>query len=881
MARVLACSFASLLTAATTSAGVDAAPAVPEGLVPPTRKNEVALRYPEVLAELEDPPAGEVLVRVRIGEDGVPGELEIVRGVHPDVDAAVLEAVAGLRYEPATLHGQPIAIVTTLPIAVAPPERASTDAAPDVPTTSSASTDAAPQPVATLEGVVLKAGERTPIAAATVIVAPPGEPPAWTRETETDEGGRFVLEDLPAGTVRVVVIAVGHERRELEETLEAGQALAVRYFTAPEAVPTFRTVVESEGNRREEIGRRTLTAADVRSLPGNQGDPLRAVQILPGVARPPFGMGLLIVRGSAPTDTAILVGDHVITFLFHFGALSTALPPELIDTIEFIPGNFDARYGNHLGGVVRVVPRKGRRDGFHGHADVDLLDAGLHLEGPIGKGSFIVAVRRSIVDVVVPRVVPSDANLQFARAPRYYDYQALLDYPIGDGELTVRIFGADDRVIFVQPNANEDEVDVRDRTSATGYFHRTDLEYRVTRERFRFQLTPSYRYERADVTSSDDFGFDIERHNLSARAELGHRLAKRVDMALGVEGIVSWHGMRAEAPANFDFGSGEGGPSGASADVRTDDHGVKAYAAFYATTTLGYGTRVRVVPGVRATWYDRPMDRWVVDPRLRAAFDLTSHTTLRAGLGLYSQEPAITQQSRVFGNPDLRAERALHSTVELAETLPHGMSLTLAVFEKELWDRVAMSREQIVQDGRVVPLRDANTQRGRVYGAELVFEKKPSTVPVVGWLSYTLLWSRLRDAPGQPEYDADFVQRHVLNAVLGTQLPKRWRVGGRFQLTSGAPYTPVVGAVFDAATGEYVAIDGARNSRRLPVFHQLSIRVEKAWLWNWGSATAYLDVQNIYNRASVEGQAYGFDYRNYVGIGGLPIVPWLGVRMDF
>src|SRR5947209_7152220 len=47
----------------------------------------------------------------------------------------------------------------------------------------------------------------------------------------------------------------------------------------------------------------TLSAEEVKHIPGTQGDTIKAVQNLPGVARPPFGGGLIVVWGSAPQDT--------------------------------------------------------------------------------------------------------------------------------------------------------------------------------------------------------------------------------------------------------------------------------------------------------------------------------------------------------------------------------------------------------------------------------------------------------------------------------------------------------------------------------------------------------------------------------------------------
>ena len=52
---------------------------------------------------------------------------------------------------------------------------------------------------------------------------------------------------------------------------------------------------------------RTLQADEIRYLPGSNGDVVKAIQNLPGIARPPLGIGQLIVRGTNPEDTAYYV----------------------------------------------------------------------------------------------------------------------------------------------------------------------------------------------------------------------------------------------------------------------------------------------------------------------------------------------------------------------------------------------------------------------------------------------------------------------------------------------------------------------------------------------------------------------------------------------
>jgi TonB family protein len=88
------------------------------------------------------------------------------------------------------------------------------------------------------------------------------------------------------------------------------------------------------------VTRYELAQPELRVVPGTFGDPLRVVQNLPGVARTPFGLGALVIRGASPNDSGIYVEGHKIPLLYHFLVGPGVLAPELIDRIDFFPGNF-------------------------------------------------------------------------------------------------------------------------------------------------------------------------------------------------------------------------------------------------------------------------------------------------------------------------------------------------------------------------------------------------------------------------------------------------------------------------------------------------------------------------------------------------------------
>ena len=86
--------------------------------------------------------------------------------------------------------------------------------------------------------------------------------------------------------------------------------------------------------------KRALDRAEITKIPGTNGDALRAITNLPGVARPPGLAGLIIVRGSAPQDTTVYVDGTEIPIAYHFGGISSVIPSEMLERIDFYPGNF-------------------------------------------------------------------------------------------------------------------------------------------------------------------------------------------------------------------------------------------------------------------------------------------------------------------------------------------------------------------------------------------------------------------------------------------------------------------------------------------------------------------------------------------------------------
>jgi hypothetical protein len=71
------------------------------------------------------------------------------------------------------------------------------------------------------------------------------------------------------------------------------------------------------------------------------------------------------------------------------------------------------------------------------------------------------------------------------------------------------------------------------------------------------------------------------------------------------------------------------------------------------------------------------------------------------------------------------------------------------------------------------------------------------------------------------------------------------------------------------------------NTARNGTFHQLDLRVDKRWVYKRWMFNAYLDIQNVYNRANPEGIQYNYNFRQSKPQQGLPLLTILGMRAEF
>ncbi|HVT07879.1 MAG TPA: energy transducer TonB [Polyangia bacterium] len=613
--------------------------------------------------------------------------------------------------------------------------------------------------------------------------------------------------------------------------------------------------------KRREIGQTTLTAADVREMPGAFGDPFRAIEALPSVAPIISGLPYFYIRGAPPNDNAYYVDGVRVPFLFHVGIGAAVIHPALVDRIDFFPSAAPAAYGNAAGGIIAGQTRA-PASAPHGEANLRLFDAGALVETPFhdGRGTVLLGGRYGYPGPIAG-LLSSSIKLG------YWDYQARATWRLtGRDTVGVFAFGSHDYLGTASTNNGQTGPIVEQLSSD---FHRVDLRYDHALTAGNLRLAATLGHDTQGGAGGEDHATPVRITDPSAalRLELDKRLTPALRFRAGATDQVDAYSFHQPAA------TGDQVPVPASVDPPPTNLTTEAHA----DVVWRLGPRVELVPGLRAEVFEswRSSDTAgihthtrvpVLDPRLSIRVVLTPSVAWLAAAGIAHQFPALRVGLipglllTVPGFPlgDSQLQRALQAAQGFELSLPAEITATATGF-LSYWSGLTDLTANCLQimppttggpppDGRGPPPEPPYTcpseqpLHGYAYGLELLVRRSLAR-RLTGWLSYTLSRSRrqenfitLSGADALTTVPSDYDRTHLFNAVLAADLGRHWRAGARAIFYSGSPYSELAGNVPAAPY----------NDHRAPSFFRLDVRLEKRWELGHDRAVAFvLEGQNV------------------------------------
>ena len=843
---------------------------------PPRLLKFVEAPYPD--SEKSAARQASVVVQIAISSAGTVDQAVVLQSAGEAFDRAALEAVKQFEFDPAEIDGKPSPIKIQYRYDFVLEEAA--------PTTG------------ILQGVVTVRGGKEPLVGVRVELDD-------GLSTETDAQGHFHFDELAPGPRRVTLSRADLKPLQTQEVIEAGQKLDATYevdFAPAEAPPRddaddLEIVIVAPTLTKQVVSTK-VEADHARRVAGTQGDVLKIVENMPGVARASAGSGQIVVWGASPEDTRVYVDDVHIPLLYHFGGLRSVVHSDLVQAVELVPGGYGASYGRGLGGLIAVSTRDSDLKRRHLSAQVDVLDASVSGSGPIARDwTFAVAGRRSHLDSTLSAVTDKDVAEYFP-IPQYYDGQARTRRQLGPKRY-IELGGliSSDRVERTVGSRDPAE---RKKETRDLYFDRVYARYVSTDDDgSELHVTPWFGRDRSKLMAR--FGgtpteLSLRSRQYGLRIDYVARLSPSITGNVGVDlegasttahraGSISTPPREGDArvfgqpPSDQINGSTWKAINGSAAPFAQLD-----FAALHDS--------LHVVPGVRIDPFFIAIDRRApeegrlpaagayssdvaVQPRLSLRYAPSPRASFKLAWGRYYQAPQVDDQSPVFGNP---LSTVAHGSHYLASTrvtvIPKVSAETTAFYSR--------SAGLAVRNSALSPLIGQallGEGEGRAYGAQFLIRRDLSD-KLFGWVAYTLMRSERRDHATAAWRIFDFDQTHVFTALASYEVGWGIDVGVRFRYATGYPRTPIVSSYYDARRNLYEPVLGSENSIRVPDFAQLDVRIAKTVELGPSKLELYADVQNVTDRENAEELVYNQNYSERRNIRGLPILPVLGARWE-
>lgn len=852
--------------------------------------------YPEE-AKAQGLEAG-VPLRITLSATAEIENVEVLAAQGHGFDEAAVDAVLAMTWAPARTAEGPVAVVIDFTYHFV--------LRPETPEPGPA---AAPELPVNLEGQILEMATRAPLPDVQVAVV------GTDLATATDAEGRFALRGVPAGEATLHLVRVGHVADDRAVEIVEGEVTSLKLWMRAEAYRE-NEVVGLYDRVKDEVTRRTISIEEVKRVPGTFGDPVRIVQTLPGAARTPFGTGLLVIRGADPEDSGVYIDGIRIPIIYHLTGTTSVIQPDLIESVDYLPGGYGVQYGRTMGGTVDVKTRTDFDDDGVLLWGTDILDSQVLYQGKLGRQKnqgLAVGVRRSYIDVFIPFLVPKESG--FVIQPRYWDYQ-LKWAPALDArtEVSAFFYGFDDVLRAGTPPdvAQGPDADTQGDLAIRYNSHRLVLRVvHPVSDTLALELLPSIGIDAADTSLGTEFGLANTNYISELRAQLQWKPHPVVEVVPGIDflgGYWTFDFVSAVSIATFDDPLAEREPVG-----------FDGYGTFWSPDPflkanlrpLGGSDRWLVTPGVRFLLFtldanggiagdeDLPTSvSTAIDPRVLTRYEVVpERSAVKASTGLYHQPPQPFEAIGVGTEATVGFERSWSTSVGWEQRFGEAIEVDVDLFYRRM-DRLVVYDEAWTGYGSNPFFNGGD---GRAYGLEVIARHEP-VGRLFGWISYTLSRATRRDpfacdpeeggvdrgpenlllGTGGCWYPFDFDQTHIFSAQAGYDLPRDFGVSVQVQHVTGNPSDAFDAGVYDADADFYNGFQvGGWNGERLPPYFQTSVRFDKLWTFRRWQLETYVDLLNAVRGVNPEFTIYNYDYTEYAYVRGLPFIPNVGLEAKF
>jgi CarboxypepD_reg-like domain/TonB-dependent Receptor Plug Domain len=705
----------------------------------------------------------------------------------------------------------------------------------------------------------------------------------------TNTKGEFRIIGLNPGVYQLKASFIGYNPSSKSDVIVNTAKPNFVEFKLSEAVIELEGVTVSSDvfeNLPTEVNSvKKFSYEEIRRAPGGFEDVVRALSVLPGVARQSAGRNDLVVRGGAPSENLYLVDGFVVPNINHFGTQGSTGGPlsfinlDYVNETTFSTGGFQANYGDKLSSVLKIDLREGRKDRLGGKALISASQFGINLEGPINeKSNFIFSLRRSYLDFIF-----NAAGFNFV--PEYYDLLSKYTFNINNSNKISFLFvGALDNVKF----NNDDNDAVFDNARILGTDqnqYTTGLSFRHLFDKGYYNISLSRNYISYDGFQNDTLLNPIFLNNSKEsehelKADIVYKIASASEINIGASAKHINYNSEILFPEKFETTFGETLPI-TSLNANEDFYKFGAYALYSAN----YFKRLRFNFGVRANYFNAIDTKSTFSPRLSLSYYLTELTNVNFSTGIYRQSPSYIWLT-LPENKSLKPIQVDQFIIGVSHRLREDTNIKLEGFYKNYSNYPTSTirpylvlantgagfagAEENYSSFGLEPL--SSDGKGYSRGIELSAQKKSSSLSHYGIFSLTYSESYFTSLDGI-ERTGQYNQKWIVNLSAGYIFNDKWEAALKFRYATGSPYTPY-------------NLDGTQNSAdyltsTLKDSHGLDVRVDRRWNFDGWALITYLDIQNIYNNKNITNVRWDYKKRKVEENSEIGILPSIGISLEF
>lgn len=722
------------------------------------------------------------------------------------------------------------------------------------------------------------------------------------RGTDTDRLGAFRIESLQPGPYTVAVRALGYGELARAITVGAGsvQDLDLRVEVQPIILEGISVdAVRSRNRVRFEempgVTEREVSVEEIKLVPTIiEADPLRAIEVLPGVVSTSDLSSSYNVRGGSADQNLILLDGTPLFSPFHLGGFFSVFNADMIRRAELRSGGFAAEHGGRVSSVLEIESNPGRGD-FSVDAGISVLASRIAVGARVPKG-------------IAHAVGLTESRWRASARRSYFDLFTSAPYALTDYQLMVENWTpGGDRIAFTAytggDNIDLGDFDANEALRVSWDWGNDAVGLRWTRPRRgggSLDLLANWSRYGGVLDFIDFSGTKFVSRIAQAQVRLDYKA--RPMPSVGMD--AGWSAERISFENELTFGGSDFGGFGSGT-------GSGIMFGPYAQLRWSQAGNWLVEAGARIDiWRPAEGDMvWVPSPRLAIKRFIGRDNAFKLSAGRYAQFlHSLRDETLPIG---------LDTWLVTGPGVPHVVSDQAQLgLEGYVGDDWYWSAEAYLRtfDGVVAvnfteepndPLDDVSPGDGLSYGTDFLVRRESGVV--TGWLAVSLLkaertfpdWvSPLPDAPAV-SFPPIFDRRVEVDFVARMELGGGYEGGVRWKYGSGLPFTRPLGsyAYYGPSHGpndgrltwgttldaEFAVHLGDRNGSRYPAYHRLDVSIRKDFRRDWGSFTPYVSVVNLYDHRNVLFYFYdlGDDPPTRGGVSMFPILPSAGLEVHF